>query len=346
MMFALLFAVTFFAACLISPLSAAAQVATPTAAGDPVSIAFPVDEGPHAQPFEWWYYTAHIATADGDRYGFEFVVFKASEAGLWFYASHFAVTDGAAGTFQYDQRQELAPPDANEPSETGFDLALGDWSVSGLDGNDRLVASLPDYAIDLSLTSQKPPVLHDGDGFVDFGGGASSYYYSRTRIAVEGTLTINGAAVTVSGDAWFDHQWGDFLDVIAGGWDWYAIQLDDETELMLYVTRDQDGEPAWVHGSYIDANGGVTALAADTFQITATGEWSSPATGITYPSGWIVDVLSLEMSLTLTPVLRDQELDTMETTRVIYWEGQVTVSGTRAGAPISGLGYVELNGYE
>jgi predicted secreted hydrolase len=43
--------------------------------------------------------------------------------------------------------------------------------------------------------------------------------------------------------------------------------------------------------------------------------------------------------------MEDQELDTRQTTRVTYWEGQVEVTGSRAGKPVGGRGYVELTGY-
>ncbi len=54
---------------------------------------------------------------------------------------------------------------------------------------------------------------------------------------------------------------------------------------------------------------------------------------------------SLGLALELTPTLLDQELQTTATTGLAYWEGQVEVRGTRAGAPLTGLGYVELTGY-
>ena len=326
---------------------AVAQEASPAAVASPAiaPVVFPRDDGPHDQPVEWWYYTGHLFTDDGDRYGFEYVVFKARERGFLGYASHFAVTDNTQGTFQYDQRQALAPPDANAPSETGFDLAVGDWTMRGVDGDDQLVAAMPGYGIDLTLTAEKPPAIHDGDGFIDFGDGQFTYYYSRTRIAVEGTLTVDGVAQPVTGLAWFDHQWGDFFGVVGSGWDWYSLQLDDETELMLYVVRALDGSPLWVRGSFVAPDGAVTDLASDQFTITPAGSWTSPTTGIAYPSGWTVDLPEPELSVTLTPSLPDQELDTTETTRVIYWEGEVVVAGTRADEPIAGLGYVELTGY-
>ena len=171
------------------------------AVGDaPRAVAFPRDDGPHDQLIEWWYYAGHLFTADGDRYGFEFVIFKAQVAGLTGYASHFAVTDNEAGIFQYDQRRGFAADDSSAKRETGFALQVDDWSMTGVGGDDHLVAAMTNYAIDLQVTSEKPPVLHDGDGYIDYGGGQGSYYYSRTRMSVEGVLTINGVAQPITGE--------------------------------------------------------------------------------------------------------------------------------------------------
>ena len=44
-------------------------------------------------------------------------------------------------------------------------------------------------------------------------------------------------------------------------------------------------------------------------------------------------------------MLADQELDTRQSTSMVYWEGDQTVVGTANGQPIAGRGYVELVGY-
>ena len=44
--------------------------------------------------------------------------------------------------------------------------------------------------------------------------------------------------------------------------------------------------------------------------------------------------------------MADQELMTLKSTRVTYWEGLVTVEGTYRGQPLQGQGYVEMTGYD
>lgn len=185
-----------------------------------------------------------------------------------------------------------------------------------------------DWSMHLQLADEKPPVLHNG-GYFDMQAAGGSYYYSRTRLRASGTL--NGTPV--SGIAWMDHQWGNFLVTNDLAWDWYSVQLDDRTEIMLYDLR----KLGQVLGTYVHADGSSEPLT--TAQVQATGTWTSPHTGATYPSGWRVG-LPDGRQLTLTPQLLDQELYFPGQGGTVYWEGAVGVSGYA-----SGQGYVELTGY-
>jgi predicted secreted hydrolase len=324
---------------------AAAQTPVPaTPQATPTPIEFPRDDGPHNVPMEWWYYTGHLFTESGDRYGFLMVVFKGQLDDLVGYAAHVAIVDPASGTFLYDERLLIGDSASSDVPGGGFDLRLGDWRMTGANGNDRLVGSLPEYAFELQTRSAKPSALHDGDGFVEYDSGQYSYYYSRTRLEITGTLEIDDDVLPVSGEAWMDHQWGDFMTWDGGGWDWFAMQLDDGSEVMLYVVFSPDGSPNFIDGSLIAPDGTVTPLGPEDFTITPTGSWTSPETGIRYPSGWSIELPAESLVLTVAPVLVDQELDTTRTTGQIYWEGQVTIEGQRDGEPVGGLGFVELTG--
>jgi predicted secreted hydrolase len=308
----------------------------------PTPVELPRDDGPHDVGIEWWYYTGHLFTESGDRFGFEYVIFKGHRGEVLGYAAHFAITDNARGRFAYDQRLGLVPE--TPPNSNEFDMRVGDWQMRGSGGKDHLIASMSGYSIDISLRSTKPAALHDGDGYFDYGNGEGSYYYSRTRLAIEGTLTVDGRPLNVTGKAWFDHQWGNF-STYQGGWDWYAIQLDNDTELMIYIIHAPQGGQLIVDGSFITPDGTLTVLDRGNFTVSPLSSWTSPHSGATYPSGWRIEYPAEHLTVVLTPSLLDQELDTTASTNVIYWEGEVIVTGTHAGNSISGLGYVELTGY-
>jgi predicted secreted hydrolase len=149
----------------------------------------------------------------------------------------------------------------------------------------------------------------------------------------------------VSGMAWMDHQWGNFVVASAGGWDWYSLQLDDDTELMLYVLRSATGEPTGVYGSQVLADGSVRDLPPGSVLAESTGTWTSPHTGGVYPSGWLLS-LPGGQRIDVRPLLDDQELwfpassSAVGVGAMAYWEGAVSVTGDR-----TGVGYVELTGY-
>lgn len=348
---------------------------------DPQPVVLPRDDAPHDRLTEWWYYTGHLEAEDGARFGFEYVVFRAERGSFpvtW--ASHLAVTDEHGDRFHYAQRAEIGPQadrsagasGGDTGGETsgaaGFDFAIrgfdpadplrapGDpWTMTGDDGRDVLRATatatevqgdlLPALGLDLRLDAVKPPALHDRDGWIDFGPAGGSYYYSRTAMEASGTLTLGERVVDVTGTAWFDHQWGDFISVGAGGWDWFALNLDDGTDVTLSLVRAADGSYPLVYGTTVDAAGATSHLGPGDFEVEVLDEWTSPATGATYPSGWQVHVAPLDLDVTVTPTVRDQELDTRATSGVVYWEGSQIVAGARAGVPVSGRGYVELTGY-
>ena len=271
------------------------------------------------------------------------------------YAAHFAISDLARGEFHYDQRR-LMEPQAILPDGTsiaGVKVAINDWSISALNGHDHLIASMDGYSIDLDLNALKEPTLHNGNGLITYGLGGFSYYYSRTSMAVAGTLLDHQQRVQVSGDAWMDHQWGNFLTLGGGGWDWYSVQLNNHTEMMLYIIRDASGQAISTYVGIIGVDGHYLELPASALKLSVLDHWTSSTTGITYPSGWQVEVSDprLTASLTLQPELKNQELVTTQSTGNTYWEGAVSIVGSASlpgqknASAVQGEGYVELTGY-
>ena len=218
-------------------------------------------------------------------------------------------------------------------------------------GSSDFVASTDGGRLGIQLHADVPPgvapVLHNGNGWIDFGPAGGSYYYSRPLLDVTGDLAAGGQAHQVHGTAWFDHQWGDFISVGGGGWDWFAVNLADGTALTISKVRASDGRYPLVYGTYVDATGAAKRLGPTDFTVTSdpAATWTSPATGVTYPAGWKLQVPGEGLVIGLHPTVANQELDTRATTGVIYWEGSQVVSATRNGTPIAGEAYVELTGY-
>ena len=336
----------------------------PSIAADPQPVVLPRDDAPHDRLTEWWYDTGHLVADDGRRFGFEFVIFRAERGGFpvtW--ASHLAITDETGNAFHYGQRTQIGPQvDRSATQAGGFDLVLPDgagaspWQMTGGGGRDHLTAALDPaeaaaagspagLGLDLALVATKPAALHHTVGWIDFGAGGSSYYYSRTAMRARGSLVVDGRTVKVTGSAWFDHQWGDFISVGGGGWDWFAVNLADGTDLTLSLVRDADGTYPLVYGTLVARDGTFRNLPPTAFSVEVTKRWTSPATGADYPAGWTIRIPDEGLVIGLSPTVAAQELDTRPTTGVVYWEGSQHVTATRGGRPLGGEAYVELTGY-
>lgn len=319
---------------------------------------FPRDHGSHdGYRTEWWYYTGHLRTADGHRYGFELTFFRVGvdlkpAESRWdlknLALAHFAITDVDGHRFRYYEKLNRSSPYTAHAAAGKLDVFNEGWrAVTTLDGGGwRIVAKEGDDAIDLVLRSRKPPAIHGENGISvkAAGEGYASHYYSMTRLEVLGS--VNGAKCT--GQAWMDHEFGSSaLRENQRGWDWYSIQLDNDSEIMLYVIRRADGTPDLTSsGSLITADSRVIPIHHDQIKIAAKRSWKSKKSGATYPLDWTVTLPSFGISLTLHPLLDDQELVTRESTRVTYWEGAVSVNGSFDNVGVTGEGYVEMTGYD
>jgi len=306
-------------------------------------VTFPRDEAPHSGQVEWWYYTGQLEAAGPKTYGFELVTFQYVLNDRPVYIGHFAVTDLAKQS--YSLKVESSTTD-QRGAQSGFDLTVGSLlKMKGHEGKDQLSATMPGYGLELALSAKKPVVLQYDKGWMTVGSDLPFYYYSYTRMDVTGSLTVDGTKQEVTGEAWMDHQWGEmgYFGADFSGWDWYALRLDDATEVMLFVVKRPAPKQGFVGGTLIDTAGKPTPVAA--FTVTPTGEWTSPHTQGVYPQGWTIEIPGDELSVTVTPRLADQEFYERYFTTPIYWEGLCTVSGTRKGKAVKGSAYVELTGY-
>jgi predicted secreted hydrolase len=325
----------------------------------PHEFEFPRDHGAHpAFAHEWWYVTGHLAAPTGERFGFELTLFRIAlahaapaapaDASAWraqqMYVAHFAVTDIDHGQFRFQERFARAALGLAGADSDPLKVWVDDWSLGVADGTWRIRAAAQGYALDLRMTAGLPPILNGDRGLSQKSSDPhdASYYYSIPRLAVHGELVRDGKTLPVTGSAWLDREWGSgSLGAEEAGWDWFALQLSDGSELMFYSLRRRDGrrEPHSA-GTWVSPEGSARALASGDVMIDVQEYWTSPRGG-RYPARWQVQVPTLGLAVNLRPVLPDQELHG----RPRYWEGAVDVTGTHNGRNLSGQGYVELVGY-
>ena len=344
-------------------------------------ISLPADDGviPSVPPeqVQWWYYTGYLRDpiTNNILYGFETCVFLV-ENGLPF-LHHVALTDIAKQSFIFQETAILTKPNVL-PDAFNFTSRLG--TVTGGNGDDILLVLNPPYSLQVTLATTKPPALHYGGLKHKYAFGGYTYYYSRTKMTGAGNLTVAApapattkseagagadadadAVIPVVADVWFDRQYGNLGRAVTQGWEWFAITLDNNSEIMLFNflgtnpsangDRNRSAEPAINQepnsGSVTDATGATTELAADAFSVTVLSQWVSPHTNCTYPASWLVEMADGSASFTVTPMVADQELRQYSSTiwySPIYWEGICTVTDSVTGTVV-GASYVELNGF-
>jgi predicted secreted hydrolase len=336
----------------------------------PRPFMFPGDHGEHPDfRNEWWYFTGNLESDDGARFGYQLTIFRTALAAsmperesAWAtrqaYMAHFALTDARAQRHVAYERFARGAAGLAGADTSPFRVWLEDWSIAQASpvvpsrpGDARavfplrVVARNDDVAIDLTIRAGKPLVLNGEVGLSRKGAqpGNASYYWSLTRLPTEGTVRSGANDIEVHGTSWLDREWStSALAPGVAGWDWFALQLDDGSELMLYRLRRDDGSAdPFSAGTWVDAAAGEEPLDSDDAGVDVLGEWRSPLDGAPYPSGWRIRVPSLALDVVVTAVLPDQEMNLS----FRYWEGAVDVRGLRDNRPVTGRGYVELTGY-
>lgn len=324
------------------------------------SLVFPRDHGAHYDyQTEWWYVTGEAKDASGREFGWQFTIFRrglnpepvdSRESSLrprHAFAGHFAIADIKNKKFIHTDRLRRSGLGLASASDSDMNLVLEDWSMvrSGAGGIRIIATDTANKArIDLSLSPSRPPILHGKNGYSQKGPepGNASAYVSFTRLATKGTIGVDGVDFDVSGESWFDHEFGTSqLGGGANGWDWFGLRLDDGRELMLYGLRRAQGDYlAYSGGTIVYQDGRSRSLASGDFTMEAAAFWTSPRTKAVYPSQWKLRVPSEKIEISVQSMLDDAELETGGTTAITYWEGPVRVSGS-----VTGRGYMELTGY-
>jgi predicted secreted hydrolase len=322
---------------------------------------FPRDHFNHPDfQTEWWYYTGNVKSADGHRFGFELTFFRqgvdrnSRDTGSWdvrdLYLAHLALSDLDGGKFFHAERTNRAGPGIAGASESEGRIWNGNWYVEWHGGEQILRAIDERFAFQFTFCSTKPPVIHGENGVSQkaAGAGRASHYISLTRLNTTGDLQLAGRTFDVTGTTWMDHEFFTHqLEADQIGWDWMSIQLQDNTELMLFRIRHKDGSiDPYSAGTIIDSRGATTHLSTNEFMMEAAGtSWTSPATRAVYPLQWKISVPALGLALQCATLLPSQDLPSSGFVPA-YWEGAITLTGKKNGSPIGGMGYLEMTGYD
>lgn len=322
---------------------------------------FPRDHFSHPDfQTEWWYYTGNLQARDGHRFGYELTFFRqaqhltpqqlADSDPVWrpdqIYLAHLALSDIDGKQFFHSERLNRPGPGLAGASLADQKYWNGNWQSKWLSlttGEQQLQAVTDKLSLNFHLTPEKPFVINGENGISRKGlrPDQASHYISCTRLRTVGKLHWHDRDFDVTGIAWMDHEFfTSSTDDDLAGWDWFAIQLDNEEELMLYRLRGGVSS-----GTFVDAAGKAHPLNAAQFKIQPVSTWHSADSGATYPISWKISVPSFGFELTERATLPNQELFQRQGISPTYWEGAVTYEGTLRSDPVHGVGYMEMTGY-
>lgn len=292
------------------------------------NLEFQKDWLEHRDIHEWWYATGIVTDEEDNLYSFQYTVIHTNLTLVRPWILMLAVTDFKHQKHYYAQKFRLGRKSIQiTPEKIEFlssYLNVGDHGM-------HLQATADDFAYDLKLTFDKPPVWHCDAGKLVMGTDHpkdTTFYYSYTHLPTTGTLTLGGKELRVKGTTWFDKQGGPFRILNANThWEWFSWRLSSGEELMLFVfPRDQ----GYNDGTFIDREGKATRLC----HYTVTPEAMTEVNGMTFSKSWKVSIPGFKgEEFTIRPLM-DGQLN------LAYFEEVCTVVD-KDGEEI-GLTFVEL----
>jgi len=303
---------------------------------------------------QWWYFTGHLFDEKGREFGYELTFFIVnvqkrdyhSRFGVnKIFISHFAISDLAGDTFLFSDKADSGAYGFSGSDDSRLKVWVEGDTLEGTMEHMSIKASDKEKTIELQLYPAKPVVLNGENGYSRKSEESplmSSVYFSFTNMETKGILRIAQREFRVKGTSWFDREIstrgpGEKMK----GWDWFAIQLHDNREIMLYILRNKDGSiDKYSSGTLIYPDGKYRRLLMDDFSVEVLNHFTSEKTGARYPSQWGISIPSENIMLTVTPLMKDQEVLAYNSTGNYYWEGTCKVEGTA-----KGRAYVELTGY-
>ena len=332
----------------------------------PREFTFPRDHGSHeSYRIEWWYVTGNlqgtniIDPGSKRRFGYQVTFFriahpnkevhsKSNWSANQLYAVHLAVSDIDKG--KYYNEDDIARPifgEAGASSET-LHVWLRNWSMKLRGEKLTINANTERFSLQLQLDASGEVLLQGDNGYSQKGKeiGNASYYYSIPRMATKGNLEVAGKSFIVDGSSWLDHEFGSsFLEPGTLGWDWFSIQLDDESNIMLFQLRDKSGNATFFSGTVDQKGQKPIQLKSGDFTLSPSQTWKSKNSGGIYPISWDIKIPPLAISLNVKSAIPNQEFVSRSSLGINYWEGLIEVSGIKNDTEVSGLGYLEMTGY-
>ncbi len=313
-------------------------------------LVFPRDHGAHPDyRIEWWYVTANLSATDGTAFGVQWTLFRSAlaagaEPPGWSHKTLWLAHAALTGTGFQHSAQRLARGGIGQAGVQAVPFAawIDDWQLQAPGpardnlGELHMTAHGADFSYDLTLRTDQPLVLQGDQGYSRKSQqGQASWYYSQPFYQASGEVRAQGKQWHVNGQAWLDREWSSQpLAANQHGWDWFALHLEDGSQIMLFRLRQQGGGD-FVSGNWITADGHGEALGSDQIQLQPLSPTTTLA-GHTAPARWHLRIAKHGVDVELHALNANAWMDVTPP----YWEGPIRMEGSHAGQ-----GYLEMTGY-
>jgi predicted secreted hydrolase len=336
-------------------------------------IEFPAAHAPQkSYQQEWWYLTANLTTESGEALATQWTLFRRGVENKHWYFAHAALADTQHHQSAFrSARAELGNLTINSKvTETKpFNAKIDDWQWQS--SKELLPANLhygnfvskdasdnvsPDatkevskgkqlWQVNLNLALDESSSANPKENYFLQGDNGysqkhqtlaiASHYYSQPFIKVSGEVYWQNKWQKVTGNAWFDREWGSqMLAEDQQGWDWFSLRLNEHTALMVYRIRSTDKD--YLYGSLMQRDGTIRTLSSEDIIIKSHFSNQSVANA-EYPDSFAIEIAQEEIDITVKVINKSQIMRF----GIEYFEGMVSFSGSH-----QGQGFLEMTGYE
>ncbi|MCP4309786.1 MAG: T9SS type A sorting domain-containing protein [Bacteroidetes bacterium] len=313
-------------------------------------ISFPTDEGRHVEePVEWWYMSGHLTGQEsGIPYSFMVSYFYYPAYGFdGFRILNIARDD--TGEFFSDAQglyyTTIGTDSLNIQARLMNDTV--EWWTSRTDtlGNAipfeyEVFASSTQGGLDFLSESSKNPLILGDSGYFNQGASSYTYYYSFTENKINGTIRFGELTEEVSGTAWIDKQYGDFLPSPDQRYEWLSVNLSNGMDFVLWNLfngqKQSPDQPEYRHISIWEDT--ATQYTMHEFELERLTFAYMPDNEMCYAQQWHLTCPTNQIDLLITTVNTHEDIKLP----FRFYEGATTVTGTVNGVAVTGRGFAEL----
>lgn len=291
---------------------------------------FPNEEGEHQNlQTEWWYFASHLENKNKpeDKFGFTIAFFKNS-ARIMMNLTNGVLQENFSSIIKIDYYDIF--PKENLAVKKGENF----WLEEDL-FKYKIHFELDDKEIDLNLNSIKNPFIR----YIT----PNTFYYQQTRVETSGFISFSGEKYEVKGLGWIDHQgFKDFA--VPPIWRWYAIQLDNNTEMAftIYLYPESNINKFQKTSLFLFEDDQMEEVENNDYSIEVIDYWTNSDTGYRYPIKSRLKIPQKNANLEITAIIKDQTIKGSDKAYSSIYLGSCRVEGIFEGQLVFGTAQLDI----